>query len=104
MVAILVSEDVQAAVVVKSCWLLSEYVPVAVNCCVFPGNTAGLCGVTAMEVRVTTVKVAPLLPTPLTVTTTGPVVALEGTGTAILVLFQLVGVPAVPLNVIVLVP
>src|SRR5258708_3569012 len=51
-----------------------------------------------------TVKFAPLLAKPPTVTTIGPVVAPEGTGTAILVLFQLVGEAVVPLNVTVLVP
>jgi hypothetical protein len=51
-----------------------------------------------------TVKVTPLLACPATVTTTGPVVAAAGTGTAMLVAFQLVGVAAVPLKVTVLVP
>jgi hypothetical protein len=51
-----------------------------------------------------TVKLAPLLATPPTVTTTFPVVAPLGTGTTILDALQLVGVPAVPLNVTVLVP
>jgi hypothetical protein len=51
-----------------------------------------------------TVNVAPVLETPPTVTTTGPVDALAGTGTAIEVALQLVGVPAVPLNVTVLEP
>jgi hypothetical protein len=51
-----------------------------------------------------TVKVTPLLAWPLTVTTTGPVVALAGTGTAILPALQLVGVAAVPLKVTVLDP
>ncbi len=51
-----------------------------------------------------TVKVTPLLATPPTVTTTFPVVAPLGTGTVMLVALQLVGVPAVPLNVTVLVP
>src|SRR5437879_1541470 len=51
-----------------------------------------------------TVKATPLLATPPTVTTTLPVVALLGTGTAMLVAPQLVGVAAVPLNVTVLVP
>jgi len=51
-----------------------------------------------------TVKVVPLLATPPTVTTTFPVVAPVGTGTAMLVALQLVGVAAVPLNVTVLVP
>jgi len=49
-----------------------------------------------------TVKTTPLLATPPTVTTTLPVVAAAGTGTTMLVAFQLVGVPAVPLNVTVL--
>jgi len=51
-----------------------------------------------------TVKLTPLLATYSTVTTTRPVVACEGTGTAMLVLFQLVGEAIVPLNVTVLVP
>src|ERR1700683_547008 len=53
---------------------------------------------------VVTVKFIPLLATPPTVTTTFPVVAPLGTGTTMLVAPQLVGVPAVPLNVTVLVP
>src|SRR5258708_25206203 len=53
---------------------------------------------------VLTVKVTPLLAIPLTVTTTLPVVAPLGTATAMLVAFQFVGVPLVPLNVTVLVP
>lgn len=52
----------------------------------------------------TTVKFKPLLARPLTVTTTFPDVAPAGTGTPMLVGLQLVGVAAVPLNVIVLVP
>jgi hypothetical protein len=51
-----------------------------------------------------TVKLTPLLATPPTVTTTFPVVAPAGTGTAMLVPLQLVGDPAVPLNVTVVVP
>jgi hypothetical protein len=50
------------------------------------------------------VKFAPLLFCPPTVTTTLPVAAPLGTGTTILVVLQLVGVPAAPLNVTVLVP
>ena len=53
---------------------------------------------------VVTVKLTPLLAYPPTVTTTFPVVAPLGTGTTMLVALQLVGVPAVPLNVTVLVP
>src|SRR5215472_17144226 len=51
-----------------------------------------------------TVKLTPLLATPLTVTTTFPVVAPLGTGSTILVELQLVGVPVVPLNFTVLLP
>lgn len=50
------------------------------------------------------VKVTPALDWPPTVTTTGPVVAPVGTGVTILVLLQLVGAAAVPLNVTVLLP
>jgi hypothetical protein len=51
-----------------------------------------------------TVKVTVLLAWPPTVTTTGPVVALTGTGAVMLVALQLVGVAVVPLKVTVLVP
>lgn len=51
-----------------------------------------------------TVKVTPLLATPPTVTTTGPVVALTGTGAVMLVAVQLLGVVVTPLKVTVLVP
>jgi len=51
-----------------------------------------------------TVKLAPLLATPPTVTTTFPVVAPDGTGATMLVALQLVGVAVVALNFTVLVP
>jgi len=51
-----------------------------------------------------TVKLAPLLATPPTVTTTFPVVAPVGTGATMLVALQLVGVAVVLLNLTVLVP
>lgn len=51
-----------------------------------------------------TTKMRPLLANPPTVTATGPVVAPVGTGTTIDVAFQLVGVAATSLNVIVLDP
>src|SRR5262245_57101558 len=57
-----------------------------------------------MEPAVFTVKVTPLLAWLLTVTTTGPVVAPDGTGAEMLLAFQLVGEAVVPLNVTVLVP
>jgi hypothetical protein len=46
----------------------------------------------------TTVKLRPLLAAPHAVTTTFPVVASTGTGTTMLVAFQLVGVASVPLK------
>src|SRR5216684_5669771 len=52
----------------------------------------------------TTVKFTPLLAKAPTVTTTLPVVAPVGTGTAILVALQLVGVATAPLNVTALAP
>jgi hypothetical protein len=51
-----------------------------------------------------TVKLLPLLFTPLANTTTLPVVAPDGTGIFMLVALQLVGVPVVPLNLTVLLP
>src|SRR5499425_3226580 len=51
-----------------------------------------------------TVKLTPLLARPPTVTTTLPVVALDGTATTMLVADQLVGVAVVPLNLTVLEP
>lgn len=51
-----------------------------------------------------TVKATALLGEPPTVTMMFPVVAPDGTGTTILVALQLVGAPAIPLKVIVLVP
>jgi hypothetical protein len=51
-----------------------------------------------------TVNLIPLLAEPPTVTITLPVVAAVGTGTTIFVLLQLLGVPAAPLKVTVLVP
>jgi len=59
-----------------------------------------------IETRVATVKLRPLLGTPLTVTTTFPDVAALGTATVMLVALQQLpqGVLAVPLNVTVLLP
>jgi len=51
-----------------------------------------------------TVKLTPLLGIPPTVTTTFPVVAPLGTGAAMLVGLQFVGVAAAPLNATILVP
>jgi hypothetical protein len=51
-----------------------------------------------------TVKLTPLLATPLTVTITFPVAAPAGTGATMLVALQLVGIAVVPLNFRVFVP
>jgi hypothetical protein len=48
-VALVVSEDDQITCAVKSWVLLSENVPVAVNCCVVPFAMLGLVGVTLIE-------------------------------------------------------
>jgi len=61
-----------------------------------PGERLAIFGVTLNE--------APLLATLLTVTTMVPDVPFVGTGTTIWVPVQLVGVPAVPLNLTVLLP
>jgi hypothetical protein len=67
--------------------------------------TAPEVGETLVMLRVsTTVKLMPLLITPLAFTTTFPVVAPYGTGTTILVALQLVVGASVPLKVTVLVP
>src|SRR5262249_19812531 len=66
------------------------------------GNVAGAIPVMVGDDRA--VNALPLLATPPTVTTTLPVVAPAGTGTVMLVFDHAVGVPAVPLNVTVLVP
>src|SRR6266567_9146658 len=68
-----------------------------------PAGRLYVAGITLTEITVT-VKFAPLLATPPTVTTTLPVVAPAGTGTRMAVGLQIVGTAAVPLNVTVLVP
>ena len=82
-------------------WVAPKFVPVIV----IDAPTAPLVGDRdAMFGVGSTVNATPLLATPLTVTTTFPVVAPAGTGTTILVADHEVGVPAVPLKVTVLVP
>ena len=49
MVAAMRSLDDQADELVTSCVVPSENVPSAVNCCVVPGASIGLAGVTVME-------------------------------------------------------
>ena len=56
-VAIVAADEVQVAVRVKFCVLLSLYVPVAVNCCVYPAATDAVPGVTAIEANTGAVTV-----------------------------------------------
>src|SRR3984893_15519270 len=73
-----------------------KLVPVSVT----DAPTAPLVAASEVSVAVgTTVNDTPLLATPLTVTTTLPVVAPAGTGTTMLVADHDVGVAVVPLNV-----
>ena len=83
-------------------WLVPKFVPVTVT----ETPTAPEVGDKPLIVGVVdgTVKLTPLLATPLTVTTTFPVVAAAGTGAVIDDPPQLVGVAATPLKVTVLVP
>ena len=82
-------------------WLAPKFVPVIVTE-VPSGPEVGL--MLLMLGAGMTVKVTPLLATPPTVTTTGPVVAPVGTGTMMVVEFQFCGVAMVPLKATVLVP
>jgi hypothetical protein len=53
-----VADDVQETPAVRTCELLSLYVPVAVNCCVAPGRMEALTGVTTIDTRVGAVTVS----------------------------------------------
>jgi hypothetical protein len=76
-------------------WLAPKFVPVIVT----DAPTAPDGGERLVMFGVSnTVNVAPLLGTPLTLTTTGPVVAPDGTGTTICVAFQVCGAAVVPLK------
>lgn len=103
-----VFEQLQTTLVVRTCVLWSLKVPVAENCSVAPTVSVGFEGDTAIETSaappVETVKNDPLLALPATVTSTFPVVAPFGTGTSISVSPQLVGIAGVELNVTVLDP
>jgi hypothetical protein len=59
-VAIVAADEVQVAVLVRFCVVPLLYVPVAVNCCVYPAATDAVPGVTAIEANtgVVTVNVA----------------------------------------------
>jgi hypothetical protein len=94
-----------AAVPLKVTVLLPRVAPKFVPAIVTAVPTGPLVGVKLVNVGPTvTVYVSALLARPPTVTTTLPVVAPVGTGTAMLVADQLVGVAAVPLKVTVLLP
>ena len=56
-VATAVAVEVHATPEVSICELLSVNVPIAVNCCVFPGRIEGLAGVTAIDTSVGAVTV-----------------------------------------------
>ena len=58
--------------------LPSEYVPVALNCCVVPKGRAGVCGFNVMETRdggVTVRTAVPLTPTAVAVIVDEPAVS-----------------------------
>jgi hypothetical protein len=61
-VAVVGFEELHVAVAVRSCVLLSVYVPVAVNCCVDPLLTDGFAGVTAIETKLGAVTVSVVEP------------------------------------------
>jgi hypothetical protein len=90
-------------VIVLDPWLAPKFVPVIVTD-VPTGPEVGFRFVMVGEEVVVTVNATALLAVPPTVTTTFPVVAPAGTGATMLVAFQLVGVAAIPLNLIVLEP
>ncbi len=82
-------------------WLAPKLLPAIVTAVA----TGPLDGERLVNVGVgTTVNVSALLASPATVTTTLPLVAPAGTGTAMLLADHVVGVATVPLNVTVLVP
>ncbi len=56
--ATLVFDELQVTAVVRICVVLSENVPVAVNCCFAPWEIEGLDGVTAIDTRVAGVTVS----------------------------------------------
>src|SRR5258708_8534194 len=58
-VALDVSDDIQVTCVVRSRVLLSEYVPVAVNCFVLPFTIVALCAVTSLYTTATPLTSVP---------------------------------------------
>src|SRR3990172_3212222 len=62
MTAVAVSDELQVTTEVRSCVVLSEYIPVAVNCWVVPHAMLWFVGVTSMESRVAAVRDSVVLP------------------------------------------
>src|ERR1700733_2890522 len=62
MVATTVLLELHVAELLRFCWLLSLYVPVAVNCCVPPFTIDGLAGVTAIDTNIGGVTVSVVEP------------------------------------------
>jgi hypothetical protein len=82
-------------------WVAPKFVPVIVTGVPIEPDVGDKVVILGDEA---TANVTPLEATPEIVTTTGPVVAPEGTGTTMVEALQLVGVAEVPLKVTVLVP
>jgi hypothetical protein len=61
--AILLTDELQATILLMSCAVPSEKLPVAVNCCCVPTSMVGFAGVTTMEVIVALVTVSVAVPT-----------------------------------------
>jgi hypothetical protein len=61
-VATAAAEELHVAVLVRFCVLPSEYVPVAVNCCVLPLVIDAFAGVTAIDTSAGGVTVSVVLP------------------------------------------
>ena len=61
-VATLPTDDVHVALLVMSCVLASEKVPLAVNCCVDATGTEGFAGITVIETTTAVVTVRTELP------------------------------------------
>ena len=99
LVIVVTAAPLKATVLVP--WLEPKFVPVMVTDTPVPPD----CGERLVMFGTgSTVKLAPLLATPPTVTITLPVVAPAGAGTTMLASFQLTGVAVTPLNVTVLPP
>jgi hypothetical protein len=62
MVATVEAEELQVTDAVRFCWLLSVYVPVAVNCSGVPRGTDGFAGVMLIETKPAAVTESVVLP------------------------------------------